>query len=209
MKQRSLLQKFRDLPWYGELGIFVLVTFLVTLSVWTTYGLLGREKQVSTIELLSWERVINIEAFRVVHYSRERSTHPDAYNVRTWTESRPVVTTTSNGRGGTSTSVKIVTDRYYEYDNNEWRHFRAVVAAGNDQEPHWPEYSLGVGPLGKENRVSDRPETYRVHVVNDSGVRRAFITEQEEWQAYNKGETVIAVLSGFGSVKGLERVEAE
>ena len=193
---RSLLQKFRELPWYKELGIFAAVTLVLSLFVWIGYGLLGRERQVSTIELFSWQRVVNIQDYATYHYNKTKWKKSGAFNVRTWTEMEYHLM-----------DEEWESVRYYEYDRNEWRHFRSVVAAGNDHNPYWPDYKLGMGPLGKQNQVSDTPESYSIHVVNDEGERRVFECPQSTWDRYEKGETVIAVLNGFGSVQELDRLE--
>lgn len=206
---KSSLQRFRDLPWYQEVGILAGVAFFLSLPVWLTYGLAGREKQVSTVENFYWKRIIKIETFRVVHESKTSWSPPnDAYNVKEWTEWWTESHNTYDDKGNIDGSyTTLESETYYSYDVNRWKYLREVKADAWDHTPHWPKYELAMGPLGKENRLGKKPTYYEIHITGDEG-SKVFKTTQKVWDRYKMGETVVAVVNGFGWVLQLEQLEA-
>ena len=210
---RQAIEDFRAMPWYKEIGAFLGVSCVIALIAWGGYGFFGREDQIGKVQGFRWERVIKIETYRMVHYKRTGYKRSGAYNVRTWTESYPVTHTTTDSKGNTSTSVSIETDRYYEYDRNEWCYLRKVVAWAPDHKPHWPAYALARGPLGEWNRVASKHQTYEIFVLCEAEENiktlLTFKPKHVEWEKYAEGESVVATLNGFGWVQSLAQLEAE
>lgn len=166
--QKTILGLRPDQVKIGGISLAVLAVIVLVL-----FGIFHTRTLKGTVSAFSWSRDIPIETYKDVRHTHESSHPGDAYNVRSYQESRQVpvyrtkvthhpktCTTTKNNGDGTSTQstydcsydtseqvidhYDTVWDTYYDYDRNEWVYERTEHAGANDHNPHWPEFNLNL-----------------------------------------------------------------
>lgn len=193
-------------------GILSLVLFGVALG-------LSETKRLGIVRGLQWERIIEVEEFRTVHYNSSTRKPPDtAFNVETEVDFWVTTETYTDSNGDTQTRTVFHEETYYSYDNNEWAHKQDVAVGDLDKIPFWPVVNLEIGPLGHLDRLGKRHEEYRLHVElvgSDPEYKDVefddLILPFEKWDLFDNGTLAIVKYNGFGMFTDIDvaRVELE
>lgn len=93
------------------------------------------------------------------------------------------------------------------YEIDKWVTDRTRSNTGTDQSPQWPAYKLGISHLGKEERLGEKEETYKVILVTtekEVPENLEHEMEQAEWEALEHGQALVAKFNIWGKLKRLE-----
>ncbi len=163
--------------WIG-LGLVALVGCIIAFVIFNQTEALG-----GTVDQVSWNRIIQIEAQRTVTKQDWKDQIPSAVRIGNCTKK---YRTTQDQPAPVSTEVcgtsyvvdqgtgkgKVVKDCNYrvyedfcEYTAQEWQRVDQVVAQGADLNPRWPEVRL----LG-DQRIGSKLEQYTVQFSTSKGV---------------------------------------
>ncbi len=171
------------------------------------WGIFGTMHDVGTVAATEWEWHIDVVHWEKVHYRDKGSKPGGAYNVKTRVEANTVVTT--DAEGNTSTSIEY--DRRYTYDLDQWVTWRTFSKADGTKKPIPPEYELPTLPSSaqapRQCQVGSVRQRFRV--VVDAEKIRIWETDQVSWSKWNKGDLCDVNLTGFGSIRRLEKIKTE
>ncbi len=162
--------------------------------------------------LANWEWHVDTQKWDKRHYPDTGAAHPTCgnrggcggtYNVRTWEESTTTYSTDSDG----NTTYDTTYDKRYEYDHDEWVHYKTFSLTGKDKHPTSPNYSLDYPQTAarkqKQSQVGGIRRLHRVFLSCEDGKDRIWITTEPLWMPWDKGDNCSVVTTGFGEVKRL------
>jgi len=91
---------------------------------------------------------------------------------------------------------------WYEYIEDRWVTVRTKRSAGQNNDPHWAEYTLA--PEGE--RVGSRSEIYEVLLKIKDDIQKQRLNRQE-WDRYRINDKLVLKTNFWGRVKSLELVK--
>jgi predicted nucleic acid-binding Zn ribbon protein len=172
---------------------------------------LSTAKASATVQSVSWERVIPIEALRNVtredwrdevpqdakilgcdekYRSRQDNPAPNAIEVCN-TE------LVDNGNGAAEvveTCYYEVYDDYCEYTAQEWQQVDKAVAQGSDLQPYWPVAQVSAG-----EREGEPQGTYIVQFQTDKGIKE-YTTDENSFSQFQLGSKWTLEINPLGAI---------
>jgi ribosomal protein L40E len=204
--QASPFRPWMALPLVAILAICCLV---VGFFFFRTTSLTG------TVDQVSWERTIAIEAQREVTQNAWRDEVPsgaEPFDCNQKYRSRQdnpapgakeVCATEYIDQG--NGAAKVVENCYYEvyddyckYNALEWQSIDQALAQGTDLAPYWPEVNLAAG-----QRAGERAETYQVDFVTPDGPKQFTTTDAALFAQLQPGTQWTLTVNSLGSVVGV------
>lgn len=204
-------------PWV-IIGVVVGVV-ICGLAAYMIYRSAQRDTVTASVQQISWEYVIPIEALQDVTYQDWRDELPAEADVGECVEQvRDVVDSpvaNSVEVCGTPYTVdsgsgfgEVVQDCTYEvyaeyctYTLQEWQQVDQVVASGSDFSPYWPELAL----LAGQREGEEREENYVVIFKSDNDTYSYRPDDISEYQKYQPDTTWTLTIDGFGNLVGVQK----
>lgn len=195
----------------GRVILAAILGVLILACAGIVYALTYSKAVTGEVEQMTWERVVDLQAYQQVHDEAWDDDVPgDAYALSCHREqhgtkrvedgSHQECKDVDKGDGSFERQCTTVTDYRDEpvYDDrcsftvDRWLDGRSVTASGTGEQPApaWPAFTLAGGTYGKE-RESDRHETYAVVIKDSEGDEHTCeFGDQSEWTPYDVGAAV-------------------
>jgi hypothetical protein len=191
---------------------------LVLICALGAFFLLRTTEATATVTGFSWERSIDIEAFKTVTEEgpsvpangRRLSSKNIQVEEQVQTGTRTYVcgqVDLGNGMFEDKECQEPVyetryrTETVYLYEIDKWVHERTERAAGTDRKPYWPRANLD-----DDERESDKNERYILLAQDDSSDKTYEVKlDEETWKRYETGEKVLLKVNALGFAEIIEQ----
>lgn len=195
------------------------VVVLVALCAVLYFVFFSTEETTGSVQSVTWELSIPIEAFGAVQYAgfsdeipsgaailacQEKYHHTQDEPVSNAEEVCGTPYTVDDGSGFAEVvqdCVYEVYNEYCEFTVDEWYIADTIALTGSDHSPLWPEPAL----TSEQRLGGDRSETYVIIFDTNDGLERYTTNSLELFQQAQIGSTWTLVINQIGGVVSIER----
>jgi len=202
------------------IGIAIAALVLVGICVVIILSMTPSEALTGTVQSVSWERAISVEALQDV--TREawqdeipagspvgactekvRYTQPDPAPRSVEVCGTPYTVDTGTGMGEVVQDCEYqVYDDWCQYTAREWVVVDTLVLNGSDMNPAWPDIVAG-----SDRREGGRQATYGVVFATEDKTYTRTFSDEAQWRQYPIGSRWILQLNKLGGIQSIEPAE--
>jgi ribosomal protein L40E len=207
----------RKLSPLAIVGISVVALVLLAMCVVIILSLLPSGEVRATVQSVSWERSIAVEALQNVSGEAWQDEIPAGASTGACTDKvrstqdepaprsvevcgTPYTVDTGTGYGEVvQDCVYEVYDDWCQYTVRDWVVVDTMVLSGSDFDPVWPD--VGTWP---DRRPGEREEKYRVVFATEDGTYTRAFSDVARWQQFTIGSRWVLEINKLGSIKSID-----
>lgn len=212
----SAPQPAKAAPFFRWWMLLPLGAILMICCVIGGYLVFYRESVTGTVQNVSWQRIVPIQALRDVTRSDWQNELPQDANILSCdlkyrgNQSSPAAHATEvcstalvdQGNGAAEvveTCSYEVYDDYCEYTAQEWVEVDQAVAQGSDMNPDWPNVNLAAG-----EREGERKETYKIVFETSKGIKEYTTDNESMFLQLQPGSTWTLEINPLGMIVNVQ-----
>ena len=214
---RPAAQSKRKIGPLGIIGIGVALLAVLAFCVVIVLSLLPSDEITGTVQAVSWERSVVVEALQDVTRETWQDEIPDGATAGSCTEKvrstqdepaprsvevcgTPYTVDTGTGYGEVvQDCVYEVYDDWCEYTVQDWVGVDTLVLTGNDLNPTWPD--IGVSASRREG---ERGETFQVVFATEERTYTHSVSDPDAFRQFEIGSRWVLTTNKLGGITSIE-----